>query len=116
MSKRTDPLLKTFGWRVRHLRDAKRWTQEVLAERADLDRSYIAGIEAGLRNPSLKAIAQIARGLNMSLEHLFEHVTATEKNTCGCPDIERCYRADIGYVTPNGTLVSSAVTNCLTLH
>ena len=34
------------------------------------------------RNPSLKAIAKIARGLGMSLEHLFEHVTATvEKNT-----------------------------------
>ena len=77
MSQRKDPLLKNFGWRVRQLRDAKHWTQELLAERTDLDRSYIAGIEAGLRNPSLKAIAKVARGLGTTLAHLFESVPAT---------------------------------------
>ncbi len=81
MSQRKDPLLKAFGWRVRQLREAKSWTQELLAERADLDRSYIAGIEAGLRNPSIKATAKIARGLGTSLAHLFENVPASvEKN------------------------------------
>jgi transcriptional regulator with XRE-family HTH domain len=46
----------------------------VLAERADLDRSYIAGIEAGLRNPSVKAAAKLARGLGVTLSELFESV------------------------------------------
>ena len=53
VAKRKDPLLAALGWRVRQLREARRWTQETLAERADLDRSYVAGIEAGLRNPSV---------------------------------------------------------------
>jgi len=46
-----------------------------LAERAELDRSYIAGIEAGLRNPSIKAIAKISRGLGLTLSALLETVT-----------------------------------------
>jgi transcriptional regulator with XRE-family HTH domain len=74
MAKRKDPLLRGFGWRVRQLREAKGWTQETLAERSTLDRSYIAGIEAGLRNPSIKAVAKVARGLGISLSELLEQV------------------------------------------
>ena len=75
MSKRRDPLLRAVGTRIRDLRDAKGWTQEALAERSGLDRSYIAGIEAGLRNPSMKAIARIARGFETTLSILFETIT-----------------------------------------
>lgn len=74
MAKRKDPLLRGLGWRVRQLREAKGWTQEILAGRAGLDRSYIAGIEAGLRNPSTKALAKIARALRVTLSVLFEGV------------------------------------------
>jgi transcriptional regulator with XRE-family HTH domain len=74
VAKRKDALLSSFGWRVKHLREGHEWTQETLAERAVLDRSYIAGIEAGLRNPSVKAAAKLARGLGISLAELFETV------------------------------------------
>lgn len=74
MAKRKDPLLRGLGWRVRQLRGAKGWTQEILAGRAGLDRSYVAGIEAGLRNPSTKALAKIARALRIELSVLFEGV------------------------------------------
>jgi transcriptional regulator with XRE-family HTH domain len=74
MAKRKDPLLRGLGWRVRQLREAKGWTQEILTGRARLDRSYIAGIEAGLRNPSTKALARIARALGVTLSVLFEGV------------------------------------------
>jgi transcriptional regulator with XRE-family HTH domain len=74
MAKRKDPLLRGLGWRVRQLREAKEWTQEILAGRAGLDRSYIAGIEAGLRNPSTKALARIARALGIKLSVLFQGV------------------------------------------
>ena len=59
---------------MRQLRDAKGWTQETLAERASMDRSYIAGIEAGPRNPSVKAVGKIAKGLGVRLSELFEDV------------------------------------------
>lgn len=74
MAKRKDPLLRDIGARVRECREKRQWTQEDLAERAELDRSYIAGIEAGLRNPSIKAVAKIARGLDLSLAELLESV------------------------------------------
>jgi len=74
MAKRKDRLLRGLGWRVRQLRESKRWTQEVLADRAGLDRSYIAGIEAGLRNPSTKALAKLARALGVTLSQLFQNV------------------------------------------
>lgn len=74
MSKRKDPLLRSLGWKVRQLREAKKWTQEVLAARAGLDRSYIAGIEAGLRNPSTKALSKIARALCVTLSEMFQNV------------------------------------------
>lgn len=74
MAKERDRLLSALGSRIRQLRDAKGWTQETLAEAADLDRSYVAGIEAGLRNPSIRAVAKIARGLRCSLSQLLEGV------------------------------------------
>ena len=74
MAMRKDPLLRGLGWRVRQLREAKGWTQEILAGRAGLDRSYVAGIEAGLRNPSTKALAKLARALGIKLSVLFEGV------------------------------------------
>ena len=74
MGRRRDPLLLAFGRRVRQLRETRGWTQETLAERANIDRSYIAGIEAGLRNPSVKALARIADGFSVSLSALFEKV------------------------------------------
>ena len=37
-----------------------------------LDRSYIAGIELGNRNPSLKALEQLASALHVRLAELFE--------------------------------------------
>lgn len=75
MPKRKDPLLRTVGARVRLCREERKWTQEDLAERAELDRSYIAGIEAGLRNPSIKAVAKIARGLGLTPSALLETIS-----------------------------------------
>ena len=74
MAKRKDQLLRSVGARVRYCREKRQWTQEDLAERAELDRSYIAGIEAGLRNPSIKAVAKIARGLDLTLSELLQSV------------------------------------------
>ncbi len=74
MAKRRDQLLRALGSRVRHLREDKGWTQEVLADHAGLDRSYIAGIEAGLRNPSVKALAKVAKGLGLSISDVVARV------------------------------------------
>ena len=45
-------------------------TQEKLAFEADLDLTYIGGIERGRRNPSLLAMARIAKALSVPLVKL----------------------------------------------
>jgi transcriptional regulator with XRE-family HTH domain len=67
-------LTTRFGKRVRTLREESKLSQEQLGERAALDRTYISGVERGLRNPSLLAIAQIADALELSLSELFRNV------------------------------------------
>lgn len=51
---------RAFGDRVSALRRDRGWTQEQLAERADVHRSYIAGVESGTRNPTLDVIVKLS--------------------------------------------------------
>jgi transcriptional regulator with XRE-family HTH domain len=62
---------KRFGERVRELRQAKGLSQEELAFRAKVHRTYLGSIERGERNPALKNIAAIAKALEVSLSELF---------------------------------------------
>ena len=62
---------KQFGERVRELRLAKNLSQEGLAFKARMHRTYVGGIERGERNPSLKNIAAIANALGVTLPELF---------------------------------------------
>jgi transcriptional regulator with XRE-family HTH domain len=71
MSDQADILIR-FGRRVRQLRERKRLSQEDLGLEAGLDRTYISGIERGVRNVSLKNIAAIAEALNVTLAEMFE--------------------------------------------
>lgn len=60
-----------FAKAVRRHRTRLGFTQEELAWRAGLHRTYLAGIESGSRNPSLQSIARLARALEISLSVLF---------------------------------------------
>ena len=62
---------KQFGQRVRELRLATGLSQEELAFRVGVHRTYLGGIERGERNPALKNIAAIAKALDVSLSELF---------------------------------------------
>lgn len=67
----TTTVRKAFGKRVRELRKQKGYSQEQLADRADLHRTYIGAIERGEQNVSLDNIARIAKALNMVIAELF---------------------------------------------
>jgi transcriptional regulator with XRE-family HTH domain len=66
-----DRSIRDFAIRVRELRNARGVSQEKLAEEAGIHRTYLGGIELGLRNPSLKNIARIARALDVPIKELF---------------------------------------------
>lgn len=60
-----------FGKAIRRRRRELDISQEELAERAELHRNYISGIERGTRNPSLKNIKKLAKALDISISSLF---------------------------------------------
>lgn len=77
-------LKKAFGQRIRQLRKAKGkdWTQEKLAEAADLHYTYIGSVERGEVNLSFDNIVKIARGLNVDITALFlslEHADSADE-------------------------------------
>lgn len=53
------------GRNVRRLRKARGLTQEAVALEAELDLTYVGGIERGKRNPSLNVLARIAEVLGV---------------------------------------------------
>lgn len=65
-------ILKNFGERVRHLRKLKDISQEELAHRADLHRTYIGMIERAEKNITLLNIEKIAVALDVSLSELLK--------------------------------------------
>ncbi len=62
---------QTFGGRVRELREGAKMSQEALAERSGLHRTYISSIERGQRNVTLTNIYALARGLGVDVRELF---------------------------------------------
>ena len=63
--------LRLFAQRVRKLREEQGISQEKLAERAELHRTYIGMVERLERNPSLVCIHKIANGLGVDVKQLF---------------------------------------------
>ena len=64
--------LKQFAQKVRALRESQGLSQEKLAERSDLHRTYIGMVERLERNPSLVCIHKIANGLGVHITELFQ--------------------------------------------
>ena len=69
----------TVGDRVRELRQAKGISQEDLAEKAGLDRTYISSIERGKRNISLLNIERLAKALSVKPHQLLQNETLSKK-------------------------------------
>ena len=62
---------KSFGASVKGWRQHLGFSQEELAEKADLHRTYISDVERGARNLSLESINKLARALDISVSALF---------------------------------------------
>ncbi len=66
-----DPALKKLGTRVRRLRAQQGLSQEALADLARIGRSYMSGIERGVRNCSTLHLLRLARALRVHVGDLF---------------------------------------------
>lgn len=70
MVKAAHPLLRKVGECIKRARTARGLSQEELADRAGLDRSYMSGIERGVRNTSVLKLAAVAKALDVSIREL----------------------------------------------
>lgn len=61
---------KRVGNNVRRLREKQGVSQEELAARAELHRTYISGVERGIRNPTVVVLEKVADALGVELSAL----------------------------------------------
>jgi transcriptional regulator with XRE-family HTH domain len=66
------PILELFGKNVQRLRIEQNISQEKLAEKAHLHRTYIGMVERAERNITLINMQKIATALGVSMKSLFE--------------------------------------------
>ena len=69
-----------FGRNVRHFREAKGWSQDKLSEVSGLHRTYISGIERGVRNPTIKIVYEVAVALEIKVSQLFKQKISGRNN------------------------------------
>lgn len=67
-------ILVKFGEKVREERLKQNLSQEELATRAGVHRTYIGMIERAEKNITLENIKKIAKALNLHIEHLFKNL------------------------------------------
>jgi transcriptional regulator with XRE-family HTH domain len=65
---------RQVGLRIKVLREAQAISQEELAARAQLHRTYVSGVERGVRNPTVTVLAKLAAGLEVKLVDVVEGV------------------------------------------
>ena len=67
-------LVQAVAITIRHFRKTKNLSQEELADKADLDRTYISGVERSVRNITLDSLEQIINALDVDIEDFFMKV------------------------------------------
>lgn len=67
-------LVQAVAMAIRHFRKNSNLSQEELAAKADLDRTYISGVERSVRNITLDSLEQIINALDVDIETFFNKV------------------------------------------
>ena len=65
-------ITEKVGARIKEIRAEQGISQEKLALKADIDRTYLAGVEQDKRNPSIKSLEKIIVALGITFHDFFE--------------------------------------------
>lgn len=71
-------LKRKFGATVRRYRQRLAISQEELAWRAEMHRTYLADVERGVRNLSLSSIARLVTAIDVALSEFFRTLESIE--------------------------------------
>jgi len=61
-----------LGNNIKLIREQKGWSQDKLSEVSGLHRTYISGIERGVRNPTIDIVKQISQAFEVHITDLFK--------------------------------------------
>lgn len=67
-------ITEEVGRKIKYFRNKQGLSQEKLALKAEIDRTYLAGAEQGKRNLSLKSLDKIIKALEVSFEDFFKEM------------------------------------------
>jgi transcriptional regulator with XRE-family HTH domain len=67
-------VLVGLGERIRKLRKKRGWTQEIMAEKIGMDRSFIADLERGKLNITILNLVVLAQGFGISLSQMLSRL------------------------------------------
>ncbi|MCS2147215.1 helix-turn-helix domain-containing protein [Scandinavium manionii] len=70
--KTTSGIRSLFGANLKRLRLQSGLSQEAFADKCGLDRTYVSGIERGVRNPTIEVVGVLAKGLGVAINALFD--------------------------------------------
>jgi len=65
-------ICRRVGQNVRKFRQAKGWSQEEFADECGLHRTYVSGVERGVRNPTVTVLHKIAKALKVPAGQLLD--------------------------------------------
>lgn len=68
------------GQKIKTFREENGWSQEDLANMSGLHRTYISGVERGVRNPTIEIIFRISCALGVDIAQLFEKTPKSGKS------------------------------------
>lgn len=71
---------KNFGKKLRDLRKAKGFTQEALAEKAEIDEKHLSRIENGKYFPTYSTLSKLLKALGTSLDETGLELEKIEEN------------------------------------
>ena len=72
---------RQVGGNVRQLRKERGWSQEDLAFESGLDRTYVSGVERGVRNPTILVLHELAQALKVPAARLLEAADPVAKTS-----------------------------------
>lgn len=72
-------ILTAVGNRIRNIREERGWSQEELAHRADVNRTFLGELERGKKKASVETVEKIANALEISLSDFFKPIQTSSK-------------------------------------
>jgi len=88
-------LSRLVGARIKQLRKLRKLTQEELGELAQLQGSYIGGVERGERNISLATLERIIKAMKVSFADFFNFADATRTRNTTKDELIEMFTAEL---------------------